>query len=149
MAEMALQLPIRDTFPFWSGRHFWVIDLYQRKAIVTGKALACEIPNFPQADTVVRVKGQFLASDGGLFLWVRELSSEVSVSTDICVLDLVTPSWVIDHAMVDELSAIWATLGREYRELINAALLNANVLKGFLQAPGSIRHHDYWTGGCI
>ena len=82
------------------GRHAWVMDLYQRKAIVTGKALASEIPKFPSVDSVVRVKGQILANDDGLFLWVRELSSATDVSTEICALDLVTPAWVVDQGMV-------------------------------------------------
>lgn len=131
------------------GRHAWVMDLYQRKAIVTGKALASEIPKFPSVDSLVRVKGQILANDDGLFLWVRELSSAVDISTEICALDLATPAWVVDQGMVDALSAIWATLSTPYRELINASLADVSVLKGFLQAPGSVRHHDAMTGGCI
>jgi putative nucleotidyltransferase with HDIG domain len=131
------------------GRHAWVMDLYQRKAILTGKALACDIPKCPQADSVVRVKGQIIGSDGGVFLWVRELAPEIGVSTDVCALDLATPSWVVDQGMVDALSDIWSTLVPPYRELINAVLSDAVVLKGFLQAPGSVRHHDAVTGGCV
>lgn len=131
------------------GRHAWVMDLYQRKAILTGKALACEIPKFPQADSVVRVKGQIIGSDGGVFLWVRELTPEIGVSTDVCALDLATPSWVVDQGIVDALSDIWSTLAPPYRELINAVLSDAVVLKGFLQAPGSLRHHDAVSGGCV
>ena len=131
------------------GRHAWVMDLYQRKAIVTGKALACEIPKFPQVDSVVRVKGQIVGGDGGIFLWVRELAPEVGVSTDICALDLATPSWVVDQGIVDALSDIWRTLAPPFRELINAVLSDTAVLKGFLKAPGSVRHHDAVSGGCL
>lgn len=131
------------------GRHAWVMDLYQRKAIVTGKALACEIPKFPQVDSVVRIKGQILNGDNGMFLWVRELSPEVGINADVCALDLVTPGWVVDQSQVDALSDFWSTLAPSYRELINAVLSDVSVLKGFLQAPGSIRHHDASSGGCI
>lgn len=131
------------------GRHAWVMDLYQRKAIVTGKALACEIPKFPLVDSVVRVKGQIVGGDSGAFLWVRELSPEVGVSTDVCALALATPSWVVNQIMVDALSDIWSTLAPPYREVVNAVLSDASVLKGFLQAPGSVRHHDAVSGGCI
>jgi 3'-5' exoribonuclease len=131
------------------GRHAWVMDLYQRKAIVTGKALACEISKFPKTGSVVRVKGQVLSNDDGVILWVRELLQANSISSDICLLDVVTPSWVVDQEMVDALSDIWATLAPPYRELINATLADVSILEGFMQAPGSIRHHDAVSGGCI
>ena len=120
------------------GRHAWVLDLYQRKAIITGKALACEIGHFPQVDSVVRVRGQIIESEGETFLWVRELSSDIGISTDVFALDLATPNWVIDQAMVDTLSNIWSSLSPSYRELINAVLADVGVMRGFLHAPGSV-----------
>lgn len=131
------------------GRHAWAIDLYQRKAIVTGKALASDVPGFPKDDSIVRVKGQLAAGDAGMYLWVRELVPAIAVSPDICGLDLATPNWVINQEAVDRLSAIWNTLAAEYRELINAVLADTDVLRGFLMAPGSLRHHDAETGGCL
>lgn len=131
------------------GRHAWVIDLYQRKSIVTGKALACDVPRFPKDDSIVWVKGQLAAGDTGMFLWVRELTPAHAVSPEICGLDLATPSWVVNQEAADKLSAIWSTLAPQYRELINAVLADTDILRGFLMAPGSLRHHDAETGGCL
>ena len=116
---------------------------------MTGKALACEIQFFPSTDSVVRVKGQILDSDKGMSLWIREMAPEECVGTDICALDLATPNWVVDQSVVDSFSQIWSTLANPYRELINAVLSEPDVMHGFLRAPGSVRHHDAMTGGCI
>lgn len=130
------------------GRHAWVLDLYQRKAIVSGKALACDVPAIPDGDSVVRVKGRMIDGEAGPFIWVRELLTEPVIGTDVCALDLVTPSWVVNQDVADRLCEIWASLAPPYRELINAVMEDPAVLQGFLKAPGSIRHHDAVSGGC-
>ena len=56
---------------------------------------------------------------------------------------------MVDQSVVDSFSQIWSTLTNPYRELINAVLSEPDVMHGFLQTPGSVRHHDAMTGGCI
>lgn len=131
------------------GRHAWVLDLYQRKAVLTGKALASDVPACPKVDSIVHVKGRVAGNANEQFLWIRDLSPVASVNLSICGLELATPTWVIDHSLIDDLSSIWGTLAPEYRELINAILADPLVLRGFLSAPGSLRHHDAEVGGCV
>jgi 3'-5' exoribonuclease len=102
----------------------------------------------PEQDSVVQVNGQIIKNGDELIFWVRELVS-ATINTEICALELAIPNWVEDQKIIDSLSDIWNTLSEPFREIINAVFYDPIILRGFLQCPGSIRHHDAFTGGCI
>lgn len=131
------------------GRHAWILDLYQRNLIITGKALAMDVPRLPCADDIVKVSGKFIKNDDDFYIWVRDISVSHNCIANVCAIDLATPAWIFNQSAADEFSVIWHSLGCEFRELINNVLSDTYILKCFLSAPGSVKHHDSVTGGCL
>lgn len=131
------------------GDPAWSVDLYQRKAIVSGKALTADLPTFPTEGTIVKVEGVLYPRRTDCLLWVRQFEPVQRLPDDICIFDLVLPQWVLDGEVVDGLTKIWRSLSATYRDFINAVFADSRLLHGFLVAPGSIRHHDAEDGGCV
>ena len=135
--------------PAKDGSPAWLIDLYQRKAIVTGRALGCDVPSFPPVDSLVQIRGSVLRDGPDAFIWVRKLDVVAVPGSDVCVFDLALPQWVVDGSVIDRALQLWSSLGSDYREFVNAVFVQPRVLRGFLCAPGSVRHHHAYDGGCI
>jgi putative nucleotidyltransferase with HDIG domain len=131
------------------NRHAWTIDLYQRKTMLTGKALASDISVMPNNNDIVKIKGKVISCGDTTYVWIREMSVVEWDLTNICSLDLANPGWITNQNLADEFITIWYNLDIGFRELINQVLADSNTLKCFLSAPGSIRHHHSYTGGCF
>lgn len=131
------------------GDPAWTIDLYQRKAIVSGKALAADVPSFPAEGSIVKVQGMLFPRRTDCLLWVQRFDPVEHLPDDTCVFDLALPQWVLDGEVIDGLTAIWRSLSDTYRAFINTVFTDQRLMRGFLIAPGSVRHHDAEDGGCI
>lgn len=130
------------------GDPAWTIDLYQRKALVSGKALAADVTAFPAEGSVVTVEGMLFPRRMDCLLWVRRFEPVGQLPDDICIFDLVLPQWVLDGEVIDGLTNIWRGLSTTYRAFINTVFADQRLMRGFLVAPGSVRHHDAEDGGC-
>jgi hypothetical protein len=132
-----------------TGEPAWTIDLYQRKAIITGRALACDIPDFPPADTLIRIEGVIIRTGDIPMIWIRRLEPVAVLGADFCIFDTALPNWITDEHVVDRARNLWASLPAEDRQFVNAVFHESRVLHGFLAVPGSCRHHHAHDGGCI
>ncbi len=131
------------------GSPAYVIDLYQRKALVTGRAMASAKLDFPDADELVEVEGIVIRQGDDLAIWVRKLVPLPLLCPHQCIFDMAIPHWVVDHAVVDRACALWATLPEQDRLFINSVFHKPRVLRGFLAAPGSCNDHHAFDGGCL
>ena len=157
----ALQVSQRIEAVFRFGCHYpcaskyadpaWQIDLYQRHAIVTGFILQKDVDRLPAADALVHVTATVIRAESptDVQLWVRTLEPVETLGANACIFDLAIPHWIINPAIVDQATALWATLPSEDRQFVNAVFSEPEVLRKFLSAPGSCRHHHAHEGGCI
>lgn len=132
-----------------TGEAAWAVDLYQRRAVVTGRALACDIPDFPAPDTLVRIEGDVIRTGDTPAIWVRCLKPVATLGPEFCIFDTALPHWIADQATVDRARDLWASLPAEDREFINSVFDEPSVLRRFLAVPGSCRHHHAHEGGCL
>ncbi len=132
-----------------SGEKGWLIDLYHRRAMISGFALQGDIKRFPIVDALVRVRGVLIGSGESPSLWVKSLEPLDMLSSDYCIFDTALPYWISDKTVVDRACRLWGSLPDEDRLFINAVFFDPRVLRGFLMAPGSCNHHHAHDGGCI
>ena len=135
--------------PSRDGAPAFVIDLYQRNAIVTGRALASADVVFPDAGELVDVEGVVFRQGSELALWVHRLTPLSLLGPGQCIFDMAVPHWIVDHSVVDRACALWATLPKQDRLFINSVFHKPRVLKGFLAAPASCNDHHAFDGGCL
>lgn len=131
------------------GNPAWMIDLYQRNAVLTGFAEEWTIDKFPLADVLVRIEGVVIHEGEVPCIWVRSFEVLEMLPAEYCIFDTALPHWVTDKNVVDRACRLWASLPDEDRLFLNAVFLEPRVLRGFLRAPGSCRHHHAHEGGCI
>lgn len=131
------------------GEPAWAIDLYQRRAVVTGFAVASDVSSFPAPDALVRIEGEVIRTGELPAIWVRSLESVSTLGQDVCIFDTALPHWISDQATVDRARDLWASLPAEERTFLNHVFIDPSVLRRFLAVPGSCRHHHCHEGGCL
>lgn len=85
--------------PARDGSPAYVIDLYQRKAIVTGRALATAELDFPAADQLVEVEGIVIRQGDDLAIWVTKLIPLPLLCPHQCIFNMALPHWVWNRAL--------------------------------------------------
>lgn len=135
--------------PARDGSAAWFMDLFHRQGALSGAALASDVAVLPASDSLVRIQGRMLTEDADARIWVKALEVVDAPGPNVCIFDLANPDWVVDASVVDRAVLLWSSLGCDYREFINAVFIRPRILRGFLCAPASVRHHHHYDGGCI
>lgn len=126
------------------------LELFDRNNAVTAAALWAEIPQLPVPGATVHVEGILIpTSSGKPAIWLKSCEPVQILDHTTCVFETVPPSWVTDHGVLDRAVALWETLPPRFRRLVNAVFRLPEVLRAFLAAPASVRHHHNYDGGCI
>jgi len=129
--------------------HGFVIDLYQRNAVVTGCAKMSSEIEFPDTNQLVAVKGIIFRQEDKLAIKVHKLAPISSLGPEQCIFDLALPQWVVDKSVVDRACSLWAMLPASNRALINSIFNDPDVLYRFLTEPGSYHAHHAHKGGLL
>jgi putative nucleotidyltransferase with HDIG domain len=132
------------------GRQIYLLDLYRRNVIVSGRCYVEDISRIPQCGTVVKVSGCFRKDERGYYLRVHELRQVSLASTHENPFDLIIPHWDCGPpGILDRVSRVWQMLSPNYRNVISELLDKPQLLRLILQVPGSLSGHHAFTGGCL
>jgi hypothetical protein len=152
-----LEQPIECVFRY--GCHYempnghrtpgFVIDLYQRNAIVTGCAKMSYEIEFPEANQLVEVKGIISRQEAKLAIKVHKLAPIAALGPEQCIFDLALPHWIVDQRVVDRACSLWASLPANNRALINSAFNDPELLHRFLTDQGSTKANHAHAGGLL
>jgi len=126
------------------------LELFDRNHAVTGAALWSEVAHLPVPGSTVEIEGVLIATSSGRpAIWVKRCDAVQVLDHTVCVFEKVPAAWVCNPSVLDHAVVLWNALSRPYRRALNAVLRSPELLRAFLVAPGSLRHHHNHRGGCL
>jgi putative nucleotidyltransferase with HDIG domain len=132
------------------GRKIYLIDLYRRDAIVSGRCYRDQFEMIPAMGAAVLVTGKYRMSETGPYLRIHQLVSVSLGKDDLNPFDLIIPHWdKTNGSVVSRASDVWKSMPHPYRETLSQILEKRGLLRRYLEVPGSINGHHAFTGGCL